>query len=277
LLFGIGGTVATLIGTSGFGYEDWKGAFYPADLPREDYLRFYSMFFPFVELDFSFFKMPEAWRLEQMAVATPRGFIFTIKAHRSLTYDQRPDWPRAAAEFARALRARPFRERLGGVVLQFPRRFRYRDPNRLYLGELTKELSEFPLLLEFGSEEWLNPSVLGEAEKRGIGLVAGDAPYLNALARRELPLSGPAAYVRLLGRNAEPRKPEDEDAPRDYSYADAELSEWAAKISAAEKSGASVFAAFGNHAGCNAVRDARRLKALLDAERPRLESLGKSP
>ena len=272
-----GGTVATFIGTSGFGYEDWKGVFYPADLPREDYLRFYSMFFPFVELDFSYFKMPESWRLEQLAASTPKDFLFTVKAHRSLTGDPQPNWFVSVAEFARALRTRPFRERLGGVLLQFSHRFRYQDPNRLYLGELTKELAEFPLFLEFGNSEWLNSAVLAEAEKRGIGIAFVDDPYMNTMSGRELPTMGPAAYARFQGRNVETWRTEGGGLRYDYSYADAELAVWVRKIAAAEKGGASVFVAFGNHAHGNAVRDARRLKELLDAERPRLETLTKAP
>ncbi|HOX92526.1 MAG TPA: hypothetical protein PLC54_06360, partial [Spirochaetales bacterium] len=41
---------STLIATSGYSYDDWKGSFYPEDLPKSEYLRYYSLFFPFVEL-----------------------------------------------------------------------------------------------------------------------------------------------------------------------------------------------------------------------------------
>lgn len=269
--------MATLIGTSGYGYDDWKGVFYPPDLPREDYIRYYSMFFPFVELDFSYFKMPEGWRLEQLAAATPKDFVFTVKAHRSFTHEPQQNWLKAATEFASALRVRTFRERLAGVLLQFPYKFQYLDPNRLYLGELTKELSEFPLFLEFRNGEWLNPAVLAEASKRGIGIVSVDAPYLSTLPGRDLPVSGKASYVRFHGRNVESWWTGNGDSRYDYSYADAELSEWVKRISAAEKKALPVFAAFANHPKGSAVKDARRLKALLDAERPRLETLAENP
>jgi len=272
-----GGSLATLIGTSGFSYDDWKGVFYPADLPKEDYLRFYSMFFPFVELDFSYYRMPEAWRLEQMAAATPKDFLFTIKAHRSLTHESQDHWPNIAAEFLSALRVRPFRERLAGVLLQFPHGFHYSDPNRIYLGELTKELGELPLFLEFRNGEWSGSSVAEEAGKRGIGLVSVDAPDLPNLPGRDLPMTSSAAYIRFHGRNSEAWWAKDGSSRYDYSYSNAELSEWAHKITAAEKKTSLVLATFNNHPNGNAVLDARRLKSLIDAEKPRFEALPETP
>lgn len=269
--------MGTAIGCSGFSYDDWKGVFYPADLAREDYLRFYSMFFPFVELDFSYYRMPESWRLEQLADTVPKDFLFTIKAHRSLTHESQAGWPALAAEFAAAVSAPSFRRRLAGVLLQFPRRFEYTDPNRLYLGELTRELSAFPLLLEFRNGGWLNAAVAAEAERRGIGLVAVDAPDLPGPSAAELPAVSGRSCLRLHGRNAEGWWGPDQAARYDYSYTDAELRGWAAGIARAERKASSVLVAFNNHPRGNAVLDARRLKALLDAERPRLEALPEAP
>lgn len=269
--------VGVLIGTSGFSYEDWKGVFYPPDLPREDYIRFYSMFFPIVELDFSYYRMPEAWRLEQLAAATPKEFLFTIKAHRSLTHEYQPHWAGIAAEFRAALYAREFKDRLAGILLQFPFSFHYTDPNRLYLGELTKELSPFPQFLEFRNSEWTRGSVFEEAEKRGIGIVSVDAPALPNIPCRDMPILSAVPYVRFHGRNAEAWWGKDGASRYDYSYAQSELIEWAHKIAEAEKKATKVFSIFNNHPNGNAVLDARRLKALVDAEKPRLEALAKTP
>jgi uncharacterized protein YecE (DUF72 family) len=266
----------TLIGTSGYSYEEWRGAFYPADLPREDFLRYYSMFFPIVELDSTYFRMPEGWRLAQMAETTPKDFLFSIKAPRSFTHEPQTTWLASVNEFATALRVRQFRDRLAAVILQFPPRFQYSDPNRLFLGELTKELMEFPLFLEFRNGQWLRGSVFEEAERRNIGLVSVDAPYLPSPTGSSIHAVGDVAYVRFHGRNVEAWWSGKAEERYDYSYSDMELAGWVREMSLKEKT-KTIFVSFNNHPNANAVRDARRLKALLEAQRPRLESFTKNP
>lgn len=246
--------MATLLGTSGFSYDEWKGLFYPADLPKDDYLRYYSLFFPFVELDFSYYRMPEGWRLERMAESTPTGFLFAIKAHRSLTHDIDRDWPAAAAEFRAAISARPFHERLAAIVLQFPAGFRYDGVNRIYLGELIEELTGFPLCVEFRNTEWNGGRVTEEADRRGIAIVAVDPPFGPRVFRT----SGPFSYLRFHGGYAD---------VQGYSYSDAELNYWVPAVLEAEKKAQIVLAAFNNHRGGKSIHDARRFKELLDIAR----------
>lgn len=290
--------MAIAIGTSGYAHPEWQDAFYPADLPREDWLRYYSMFLPFVELDSSYFRMPESWRLEQLAQSVPQDFRFAVVAHRTLTNGIESGWAAYAAEFRAALQARVFRDRLAAVLLQFPHRFRYTDENRVYLGELTRELSDLPLVLEFLGPEWDRPAVRAEAERRGIGVAATDAPDQPCTPVRIIPAAGGIAYLRLHGREsaawrtaadkgaAAGRGSGGQDAagsagdegPRSgYSYSDAELGDWVPKLLDAEKAAPRVYAAFNNRAEGASIRNARSLKALVDAARPRLPAFGEGP
>ncbi|HQO66208.1 MAG TPA: DUF72 domain-containing protein, partial [Spirochaetales bacterium] len=68
-----------LVATSGYSYDDWRGAFYPEELPKSEFLRYYALFFPFVELNFSYYAMPKASNLRSMAARTPSSFRFSIK------------------------------------------------------------------------------------------------------------------------------------------------------------------------------------------------------
>jgi len=274
--------MAIAIGTSGWAHPEWQGSFYPADLPREDWLRYYSMFFPFAELDSSYFRMPEAWRLEQLAQAVPQDFRFAVVAHRTLTSGVEAGWSAYAAEFRAALRPRAFRDRLAAVLLQFPHRFRYTDENRVYLGELTRELAELPLVLEFLGPEWDRPAVRAEAERRGIGFAATDSPDQPCSPARAIPRVGGTAYLRLHGRDpaawrSSDRTSSDEEARSGYSYSDAELGEWVPKLLDAEKALSRVYVAFNNRADGASLGDARRLKALVEAARPRLPAFGEGP
>jgi len=176
-----------LIGTAGYSYDDWKGAFYPEALPKEDRLSFYSLFFPFVELDYSYYRMPEAESARAMAKKTPKDFRFAVKAHKSLTHEvDTTNWKNAAEAFASGIA--PFVEagKLACALIQFPYSFHYTDPNRYYLGQLADALAGMPLAVEFRNAEWASERVLDEARKRGIAIVGVDLPSLRGLPGKRL-------------------------------------------------------------------------------------------
>ena len=66
------------IGTSGFSYKDWVGPYYPADLPKARWLAFYAQEFQASEINFTYYRLPDARTLAAMADKTPDGFVFTV-------------------------------------------------------------------------------------------------------------------------------------------------------------------------------------------------------
>ncbi|MBW1805519.1 MAG: DUF72 domain-containing protein, partial [Deltaproteobacteria bacterium] len=76
-----------LIGTSGFSYDDWKGAFYPPDMARKDFLEFYAGHFKALELNFSYYRIPEASRSRQMLERSGADLDFSVKAFRQMTHE----------------------------------------------------------------------------------------------------------------------------------------------------------------------------------------------
>ena len=133
-----------LIATSGYSYDDWRGAFYPADLPKDEVLRYYALFFPFVELNFSYYAMPRASSLAARAARTPGSFRFSIKAHKSLTHEPGTGWRDDAAAFAKAAGALADAGRLAAVLVQLPYRFHHTPDNRSYLAALLGSLAPLP-------------------------------------------------------------------------------------------------------------------------------------
>ncbi|GHT54689.1 hypothetical protein FACS1894106_5850 [Spirochaetia bacterium] len=75
-----------LIGTCGYFYKDWVGPVYPKGARQEDYLSLYSGRFSTVELDFSYYTMPQAPQLANMIRAAGPDLTFSIKAHKTLTH-----------------------------------------------------------------------------------------------------------------------------------------------------------------------------------------------
>jgi hypothetical protein len=77
------------IGTSGWEYRHWAGSFYPEGQPRDRWLEFYAEFFDTVELNNSFYRLPEADTFAAWARRAPDGFSFAVKASRYLTHLRR--------------------------------------------------------------------------------------------------------------------------------------------------------------------------------------------
>src|SRR4051812_25282533 len=107
------------VGTSGFSYKEWKGTFYPQDLPAKQMLRFYGERFRAVEINSTFNRMPEPAALEAWAAEVPRGFRFALKAPRQITHFRRL---KDAAELLPPLFAAAgvMKRRLGPVLFQLP-------------------------------------------------------------------------------------------------------------------------------------------------------------
>jgi len=81
--------VAFLVGTSGFSYPAWRGTFYPEKLPAKGMLRYYAERFPTVEVNNTFYRMPNLATLEGWAAEVPDDFSFVLKASKRITHDKR--------------------------------------------------------------------------------------------------------------------------------------------------------------------------------------------
>ena len=77
-----------LIGTSGYSYDDWVGPFYPSDLSKQHWLDYYAKEFSTCELNFTFYRLPEAKMLERIAAKVPRGMPRMMSPIRA----QPPSW-----------------------------------------------------------------------------------------------------------------------------------------------------------------------------------------
>lgn len=256
------------IGTSGYSYEDWVGPFYPESLPRTRRLEYYSHYFSFTEINFSYYRMPSPRQLGGMVERVPDSFRFSIKAHGSLTHEVGDDWPTQARAFAEAVA--PLREagKLGGVLLQFPFSFHYTPANRRYLDALCRELAPLPRLLEFRNAEWQRDPVYDHMRELGITNVVTDMPGLRGLPTPQLRTTSTAAYLRFHGRNEAQWWKGDNRSRYDYSYRPEELEPWAQGVRELMTQVAIIMVAFNNHANAQAVGNARDLQGLLGIPTP---------
>ena len=110
-----------VVGTCGFSYLEWRGRFYPPELPQTEWLRFYAQVFEAVELDGTFYRPPERSVVAAWAAALPDRFALAAKVPRAITHEARlEDEPAAAMLRAFARSLEPLGDRLLAVVLQLP-------------------------------------------------------------------------------------------------------------------------------------------------------------
>ncbi|MEZ5283556.1 MAG: DUF72 domain-containing protein [Vicinamibacterales bacterium] len=114
-----------LIGTSGYNYPEWKGSFYPADLPASRMLGYYAGQFPTVEINYTFYRMPTPKLVAGWCGQVPESFRFTLKAPRRITHDKRL----RPAEVATAVdgfvtAAAELGPRMGALLFQLPPNFK---------------------------------------------------------------------------------------------------------------------------------------------------------
>ena len=77
------------VGTSGYSYKEWKGNFYPEDLPAKEMLSYYSRRLPTVEINNTFYRLPQASMIENWKAQVPEDFRFSIKATQRITHVKR--------------------------------------------------------------------------------------------------------------------------------------------------------------------------------------------
>jgi uncharacterized protein YecE (DUF72 family) len=160
-----------LVGTSGWQYRDWRGAFYPARLPARAWLEEYASRFPTVEVNNTFYRLPERATFARWAAAVPDGFRFAVKASRYLTHVRRLREPREPVQ--RLLRAAAgLGDALGPVLLQLPPTLGA-DPQLL-----AATLREFPrdlrVAVEVRHESWHTEAVYEVLGARDAALCLWD-------------------------------------------------------------------------------------------------------
>ncbi len=253
------------VGTSGFSYKDWVGPVYPPDLPKGEWLTYYAhtLGLDACELNFSFYRMPAARTLHQMAQKVPPGFRFTLKATRLFSHDraaEERDWD----TFREALRPLEESQTLGCVLVQFPYSFHNTPENRAYLEVIRDHWPDLPLVVEFRNRGWVNDLTFQLLRRLEMGFCCVDQPDFPNLIPPVAVVTGPVGYVRFHGRNRAKWWHHEYAWERyDYEYSEDELREWVPKIRRMSEEARVVYLFANNHYSGKAVRTAQQLRLLL--------------
>ncbi|MEP7327418.1 MAG: DUF72 domain-containing protein [Gemmatimonadota bacterium] len=161
-----------LVGMSGYSYKEWKGGFYPEDLPAEGMLPFYAERFPAVEINNTFYRMPTEKLLLQWAGQVPADFVFVLKATRRITHMNRLKGVAEHVEYflrtGSVLGARQ-----GPSFFQLPPNFKKDLP--LLQDFLSLIPPRCPAAMEFRHESWFSDDVYQALKSHDVALCVVDS------------------------------------------------------------------------------------------------------
>jgi uncharacterized protein YecE (DUF72 family) len=228
-----------LVGTSGFDYRDWRGAFYPRSIRAGDRLAYYAEHFPTVELNVTFYRMPAADAFRGWRDAVPDDFRFAVKASRYLTHTLRLAEPEGPVDYLLE-RACLLGDRLGVVLLQLP------PSLALDAARLDRALRAFggrvSVAVEPRHRSWFVDETWDVLRQHGAAFVLADrrGPITPLVA------TAPWTYLRLHAGRSSPRP----------CYGDRALRSWVERLETLGPAGRRGWVYFNNdHRAC-AVRNA---------------------
>ena len=269
------------IGTCSWADEALSKHFYPPGLPARERLAFYAEHFDTVELDSSYYRLPEESMAQRWAEQTPDDFVMHVKAFGVMTRhpvkkeqlppDLRDEAPvddkgrvdRPPREFRGEVFKRfrgalePLRAagKLGGILFQFPPYVVYKPASLDYLAWAREQMEGDELLVEFRHISWyeedVRTEVLSFLEEHGMSLVVVDAPKVEAknVPPTLLALTAPTLYVRFHGRNSGTWNVRGRSAAErfDYLYSDDELREWVGPLEELADKAENAYVLFNNN------------------------------
>lgn len=256
------------LGTSSWSFAGWRGVFYPDKLPTGEQLRYYAAHFPTVEVNTSFYALPEPTTLLNWVESVPEGFRFALKVPRRISHEKRLVGCEAETlAYLDALHALGHAAAPG--FLQLPPDFtRQREGRELatYLDWLATVRRGAILAVEVRARDLMTPAFAHFLAERGFILVIADrvgTPDLRPIWEAEVAAVG-MAFVRWIGDDRHgPQGDKELTAPQDEK-----LDRWAAQLRDWEEAGVSVFGYMHNPYEGHSPASVRRLMERLTGYLP---------
>lgn len=236
-----------LVGTSGWNYPDWRGVFYPKELPQKDWLKYYATQFSTVEINATFYRFFKEENYIKWRDAVPTGFRYVLKTPRLITHQKYlyncEDSIKYFCHLVSLLKSK-----FALTLLQIPPHMRY-DPELLRNAILTFDHPK-KVVVEFRHKKWLNPEIKTLLSDIGCVFCSADSPNMKLLDW----VTSDIAYIRLHGRKEW----------FDYNYSKRELNGIAKMAKQMSDNGAKkVYVFFNNDYEAYSVNNALYLQKLL--------------
>lgn len=232
------------VGTSGYNYPEWKGSFYPEKMPAAKMLPFYAQAFTTVEINYTFYHLPNQKILAAWDRDTPPGFRLTLKAPKRITHIARlRDCGELLEYFTRT--AATLGPKLGALLFQLPPYFR-KD-----LAVLDAFLAQLPAgccaAFEFRHASWMDAEVFARLRQHNLALCVADSEKFST----PVEITASYGYFRL----------------RDEGYTPEDLRRWAGIIRDSTAACSDVYVYFKHEEAGKGPQFARLLLAALEADK----------
>jgi uncharacterized protein YecE (DUF72 family) len=230
------------IGTSGYNYPEWRGSFYPEKFPTSKMLPYYAARFSTVEINYTFYRMPNAKTIAGWDAETPADFRFALKAPQRIThYARLREIDESLAYFIDI--ARRLGPKLGPILFQLPPSFK-KDIARLdgLLGLLPADLR---YAFEFRHESWFADDVYASLMGKNAALCIAD----TGEGTTPIVATGDFGYLRL----------------RDQGYEASDLAEWRDAVAQQQSRWRDAFVYFKHEESGTGPAFAEQFRSLLTA------------
>ena len=252
-----------LIGTSGWGYDEWVGPFYPRGLRKEDYLLYYSEIFYTNEINTTFYNIPPRGIVENWVNKTPGNFLFSAKLPQSITHEHKLNVDECLDDLKYYLYAmEPLIEsnKLLAFLIQLPPYFKKTE----HFGNLKQFINNWPgshenkgyhLVVEFRDKSWMDKDVFRYLEDKTLTYCAVIEPLLPP----RMDVTNPAfSYIRFHGYGKQ--------IWFDYCFTEEEIKKWANPILGVIQKSDGVGIYFNNHFSGYAAKNSLMLMKELDMQ-----------
>ncbi|MFX1503527.1 MAG: DUF72 domain-containing protein [Promethearchaeota archaeon] len=233
-----------LIGTSGWGYDEWVGPFYPSSLKKEDFLVYYSEIFYTNEINTSFYNIPPRKIVENWVNKTPGDFLFSAKLPQSITHEHKLDVNRCFMDlklFLNAIEPLIISKKLLALLIQLPPFFKMNE----HFGNLMDFIDNWPgntkkdgysLVVEFRDESWMGEEVFQYLTEKSLTYCSVIEPLLPP----RMDVTNPTlAYIRFHGYGKK--------IWFDYCFSEEELKKWVSPIKEVIQKADKIGVYFNNH------------------------------
>lgn len=176
-------------------YEWWRGVFYQEDIPKSKWFEFYEKNFNTVELNVTFYRLPQKSAFENWRKRAKKDFIFSLKGSRFITHVKRiKDVEDSLNLFME--RARLLGENLGPILWQFPPQMKFDEERFENFLNLLKKTSHKLHVIELRNSEWIRKEVFSKIEKFGFSICLSDHPECPVEKIDDTPF----LYIRRHGK-----------------------------------------------------------------------------
>ena len=207
------------VGTSGYSYKEWKGSFYPEKIPAKEMLSYYAGRLSTVEINATFYRMPQKSMLENWKEQVPPAFRFSLKAPHRVTHFKRLKETEGETKYFFET-AETLGDQLGVVLFQLPPNMKKDLPR---LETFLQQLPPTPrAAFEFRHPTWFDDDVLEVLNGRNLALVVSDT---DDMPTTHIDKTADWGYLRL----------------RRVNYSEENLSEWVGRINQQQWSDTFVF------------------------------------